>query len=283
MGALGNIQLRRFYWLRFARIGPLLLLVLAVLSALHWMGAAGYVVPEAKGGLGRALVAALTFHLNWLAAQVGYLPASWDVLWSLSVEEVFYLGFPLLFLWRLKWMLVAFVLAGPFARSIWTTNEIWREKSYLGGMDAIAVGCLAAMLTSWLLDRKASAGWWVEAVGWGAILLIAISPGWAAVQWLGRTGLDGSVLALGTCVVMVASVVRGQQGGWFTAPLRWLGQRSYEVYLTHEFVVVSVTPLYVSGPLGLWFVGMVLGSAVLGAVVARYYSEPLNLKLRAMA
>ena len=35
-------------------------------------------------------------HLNWLEARTGYLPAAWNVLWSLSVEEAFYLAFPLL-------------------------------------------------------------------------------------------------------------------------------------------------------------------------------------------
>ena len=46
-------------------------------------------------GLPRALFSALTFHLNWLEAKTGYLPANWDVMWSLSVEEMFYLFFPL--------------------------------------------------------------------------------------------------------------------------------------------------------------------------------------------
>jgi peptidoglycan/LPS O-acetylase OafA/YrhL len=56
------------------------------------------------------------------------------------------------------------------------------------------------------------------------------------------------------------------------------------VYLTHEFVVIGATELYVrtrTGHLALWFVAVVLLSAALGAVTARYFSEPLNQKLRA--
>ena len=53
-------------------------------------------VSPKTGGLGRALVAALTFHINYLEATRGYLPGSWDILWSLSVEEAFYLFFPLI-------------------------------------------------------------------------------------------------------------------------------------------------------------------------------------------
>src|SRR5271155_3329969 len=94
-----NFSLRgvhQFYQLRFARIAPLLLLVLALLCALHAAGFHDYVVDDATGGLGRALIAALTFHVNVLEASRGYLPGNWDVLWSLSVEEMFYLFFPLL-------------------------------------------------------------------------------------------------------------------------------------------------------------------------------------------
>jgi peptidoglycan/LPS O-acetylase OafA/YrhL len=282
-GSLESLSPWRFYWIRFARLAPLLLLVLGVLSALHWLGVDGYVIPADKGGLGRALVAALTFHVNWLEAEVGYLPASWDVLWSLSVEEVFYLGFPLLCLLRLRWLLFGFLLAGPFARTVWTTNEIWREKSYLGGMDAIAMGCLAAMLASRLIEKKAAVGWLVDACGWGMIFLIACWPPWEAVRWLGRTGLDGSILALGTCLVMVASVVRGRDGFLWTAPLRWLGRLSYEIYLTHEFVVIAAASWYASGSLYPWFAATVAVSALVGAIVARYFSEPLNRKLRAIA
>jgi len=136
-GSLGGINVRHFYKLRFARIAPLLLLLLVVLSGLHFAGIDDYVVKAKTGGLGRALLAALTFHVNVLEARRGYLPGSWDILWSLSVEEMFYLFFPLLckLLGRGKLLLillVGFVAMGPVARTVLVHgNEIWLEKSYL--------------------------------------------------------------------------------------------------------------------------------------------------------
>ncbi len=70
-GVLATVSVRDFYLLRFARIAPLLLLLLAVLSALHFAGLRDFVVRPKTGGLGRALLAALTFRVNMLEAQRG--------------------------------------------------------------------------------------------------------------------------------------------------------------------------------------------------------------------
>lgn len=298
-GTLAGMRPARFYRIRFARIAPLLLLVLATLSVLHLMHADGFRIPAKTTTLTRALVAALTFHLNWLEAVRGYLPANWDVLWSLSVEEMFYLFFPLICVvaFRLRRgmvlfvaLLLAFVAMGPFARTVWTSNPIWREKTYLGGMDGIALGCLCALVTDRLLRR--GDGWrrgWskhliaIEVVGVGMILLTTMWPPWHWMRYVCRSGTDGTVLALGACLVMLGSVVRGKAGSWWTAPIRWFGRHSYEVYMTHEFVVVWGTMFYIKlrrGPLTLWFVGILLLSAPLGWVVARYFSEPMNRRLR---
>src|ERR1700734_3012520 len=153
-GSLSRVSVRDFYALRFARIAPLLVLLLAVLCTLHAAGLKDFVVSEKTGGLGRALIAALTFHVNVLEAHRGYLPGNWDILWSLSVEEMFYLFFPPVcrLLGRGKLLIalfLIFVVLGPFARTTLAHhNEIWREYSYLGGMDAIALGCLTGLLVS---------------------------------------------------------------------------------------------------------------------------------------
>ncbi len=98
-GGLPNMRAAVFYRIRFARIAPVLVLVLVVLSLLHWASLYSSAFDtwhvKAAVGLPRALFSALTFHLNWLEAKTGYLPANWDVMWSLSVEEMFYLFFPL--------------------------------------------------------------------------------------------------------------------------------------------------------------------------------------------
>jgi peptidoglycan/LPS O-acetylase OafA/YrhL len=299
-GSVAVMRPAAFYRIRFARIAPLLLLLLAVLSVLHLVHAEGFQINPSRATLPRALLAALTFHVNWYEAVHGYLPANWDVMWSLSIEEMFYLFFPLvcvLLVRRRRGMpvfmalLLAFVVMGPFARTIWTTNAIWQGTSYLGGMSGIALGCLTALLTDWVQGRNPK---WVSAklllaiqIGGAAVmLLIVIWPPWHWMHMLGRSGTDDTALGVGTCLVMLGSVLRGRTGRAWTAPIRWFGRRSYEVYLTHEFVVVWMTQLFVKvhrgSPLA-WIAGEVALAAVLGALVARWFSEPLNRRLRGAA
>ena len=68
-------------------------LLLVILSLLHCMEIPKFTIDPEKTTLSRAVFAALTFHVNLLEIEVGYLPANWDVLWSLSIEEFFYSGF----------------------------------------------------------------------------------------------------------------------------------------------------------------------------------------------
>jgi peptidoglycan/LPS O-acetylase OafA/YrhL len=117
-GELRRIEVRQFYAMRFARIVPCLVGLLALLAILDRAGVPRFTINTEHTTLARALFAALTFHINWLEAKTGYLPAAWDILWSLSVEEVFYLFFPVLCAWLKKPALLvavfsAFVVAGP--------------------------------------------------------------------------------------------------------------------------------------------------------------------------
>jgi peptidoglycan/LPS O-acetylase OafA/YrhL len=52
-GSPARVNLREFYQLRFARIAPLLLILLAILSGLHLVHIRGFVVSQKDGGLGR--------------------------------------------------------------------------------------------------------------------------------------------------------------------------------------------------------------------------------------
>src|SRR5580704_13873071 len=63
---LAQIRIRDFYKLRFARIAPLLFLLLAILSGLHFAHVPNFIVTARTGGLGPALLAALTFRINVL-------------------------------------------------------------------------------------------------------------------------------------------------------------------------------------------------------------------------
>ena len=282
-GSLSRLEAPAFYWLRFARIAPLLIALLLVLSVLHAAGLKDFVVPDATGGLGRALLAALTLHVNWLEATRGYLPGNWDILWSLSVEEMFYLFFPLTRWLRgrgLMALLCVFIVLGPFARAVFSQgNEVWHEYSYLGGMDAIAFGCLTAITSSGRTLSRVVVRW-LGVIG-AALLTFSLGASNLAAAWgLGASGLDMTVVAIGTCLVITAAAQSEWAAPRILLPLTRLGQRSYEVYLTHMFVVFALFGLFKT-PVTLLFVATILGAALLGEAVARLYSEPMNRWLRA--
>jgi peptidoglycan/LPS O-acetylase OafA/YrhL len=289
-GSLAQVSMRDFYLLRFARIAPLLLLLLAVLSGLHAAHVEHFVVSAKTGGLGRALAAALTFHVNLLEATRGYLPGNWDILWSLSVEEMFYLFFPLAcrLLGRGKLfviLLLSFVVLGPFGRTVLTHgNPVWQEYSYLGGMDAIAMGCLTALvLAGRELSRKAL---YVLGGAGAALMVFVLCFTLRAATWgLERSGLDMTVLAIGTCMVIAAAAQTSWRSPRVLHPVLRLGQRSYEVYLTHMFVVIGIFALFVKWgkPLKgvpVLFMVVIVCAGLLGEAVARFYSEPVNRWLR---
>ncbi len=287
-GEPGELKVREFYWLRFARIAPLMILLLCVLSGLDLAGVKQFVVERSTGGLGRALVAALTFHINYLEATRGYLPGNWDILWSLSVEEMFYLFFPLVtrVLRKKRWLavlLVLFVVAGPFARAkAFDPNPVWREYSYLGGMDAIAMGCLTAIL---LAGRTVSRMWVCAGVG-AALLVFSFGFSIEAYKMgLGRNGLLMTVVGVGACLVIAAAVTSEWRVPRVLNPLLQMGQRSYEIYLTHMFVVIAAFAVFVAWgkPLGaVWwvFAAVIVVAGLLGWVVSVGFSEPMNQWLR---
>ena len=288
-GPLGDIRVRDFYRLRFARIVPLLLLLLLVLSGLHFAGLHDYVVTAKTGGLGRALLAALTLHVNVLEARRGYLPGGWDILWSLSVEEMFYLFFPLVckLLGRGKLLLIlllGFVAMGPVARTVLVHgNEIWLEKSYLGSMDAIALGCLTALLVSRV--RFSTRLLRILCTLGVVLLTYMLCFSVQTYGWGERTGLDMTVLAIGTCLTIIGAAGTQWKAPLVLSPLLRLGRNSYEVYLTHMFVVFSFFGLFLRAgkPLhavSFLFLSVILMAGLLGELVARLYSEPMNRLLR---
>jgi len=289
-GEPSRINLRDFYALRVARIAPLLLLLLIVLSALHAAGLEDFVVSPKTGGLGRAWIAALTFHVNLLEARRGYMPGNWDVLWSLSIEEMFYLCFPVLCRLTgrgggLVAVLVVFVALGPFGRTVLAHgNDTWREYSYLGGMDAIALGCLTALMVARIQPVRRTLR---ILGGLGIASLIFIlgfslrSEAWGLVD----SGLNMTLVALGTCLIITAAAGTDWRSPRIAVPLLSLGRYSYEIYLTHMFVVFALYDAFVSvgSPLRAvpaLFVGVIVAAGLLGGLVARCYSEPMNRRLR---
>ena len=291
-GSLDRIDSRAFYARRFARIVPCLLLLVLVLGVLDLMGFQDYLIMHANQSLPRAIFAALALHLNWYEGHTGYLPGNWDVLWSLSIEEVFYIGFPIACLLTRRTaviapLLVVFALSLPFTHAALVDNEIWQEKAYLPGMGAIAMGVLGALVAArCTIPRRGFVNLlcFAGAAGIASILLIE-DVLWDVLK-------DGCLLllTLSAACLLVGLHWREQMGvahrlrgfGW----LRSFGKLSYEIYLTHMFVVFGAVRLWKSWgsdkPGGwMWYLPLMGLCWGLGWIVARYFSNPADRTLRA--
>lgn len=289
-GSLDRIDLRSFYALRAARILPPLLPALAVIVVLGCLGLPSFdntngdhVSPATPFVLGVGSV--LTFWHNVLMQSEGYFNYCLNVYWSLSVEEMFYLLMPLCcLLLRRQWL---FVLAGllvigaaPFYRAAHADNEIYYMYGYLACFDAIAIGCLAALLAQHVVLAAAPS----RLLRWGSLLVMG------AVYLRGFGGAEAwgfTAMALATAAFLLGAAPAGAaaHGRRWSAPWRWLGRHSYELYLYHIIVlaalrdVVEKSQLDYATRLPLLVLFMSL-SCALAALVARYVSEPANRGLR---
>jgi peptidoglycan/LPS O-acetylase OafA/YrhL len=243
-GGLDRVDLRRFYRARALRILPLLLLSLGVLSVLALFGIEGF-APGDQQSLPGLVGSALSFTFNWYEGRTGWAPAGWDVLWSLSIEEVFYIGFPLLCLWLPRRLLVGLLLAwalalNPLRGLVPAADEVWWEKAYLPGMAAIAWGVLAALLAQrWRPSRRDA-----RALALFGAFCILMVLGWGELvhRHLFKSVMYG--LVLGAALMLLAFHAHPPAP---RAGLRWLarmGSLSYELYLSHMFVVLGAVALY---------------------------------------
>jgi peptidoglycan/LPS O-acetylase OafA/YrhL len=294
-GSLERIPLAMFYRMRAARILPCLLLLLAILSVLHLVGAPDYTINPERATLPRTLLAAFTFHINWLEGHRGYLPGNWDVLWSLSVEEVFYILFPLacVLLRRAGWvllLLVALLIVGPFNRVALAGQEPWDDYAYFSCADGLAYGCLAAWISTRVRFSRTALRT-LLGVGLAAVVLIGVFRKLTFALGLTKVGLNASVLEFGVALMLMAFAggVGNSALSWGTGWLRQIGQCSYEIYLTHMFAVMTLlrvfewwfVPVPASPIVYLVALAVMLGvSVLLGFIVARLFSEPVNAALR---
>jgi peptidoglycan/LPS O-acetylase OafA/YrhL len=283
-GSLGRLDARAFYARRFARIAPLLLLLVAALCVLHWLHAPEYRIKDSQS-LGRAVVAALGLHVHWYEAQTGWLPGGWDVLWSLSIEELFYLAVPLACLavrreWLLGLLLCALGLSLPWARA--GLKGIAAEKATLPGLAAIATGVFGALLARhWARPLPVRRAF----LALGVAGLLGVGAAADLLYPLVGRGLM-LVLTVATLLVLLGLAEPAARTAtpprWWGAPaawLRWCGRVSYEIYLTHMFAVVAVVRLAKTG-IGpgaasvLWYLPAVALAFGLGVATARWISGP---------
>ncbi|MFC4273925.1 acyltransferase family protein [Achromobacter aloeverae] len=275
-GSLARIRLADFYVLRAARILPCLVLVLLVVDTLALAGVRIFDNRvDAPVSLWTVNAAALTFWMNVLITRVGWVNYPLGVLWSLSVELVFYLLFPLLCIglarqrrWLLPVLALMVVCAGPWYRLAHQGDAEAYLYGYLACFDAIAIGCCGAVLArrgGVRLPRTRAAR-----------ALVAIAMSVLYLAWpIGESNVLGvTAMALGTAWLLLGAEGREDRGRqeaapcgagegrmqagrgprryagrhrlarplWITA--RWIaralaacGRRSYELYLLHLLVL----------------------------------------------
>lgn len=106
---------------------------------------------------------------------------------------------------------------------------------------------------------------------------------------LSTIGLNVTIIEIGTGLLLISMqewYVKGKRvGSIWTAPLRWFGRNSYEVYLTHPFlvIVISKTLMHFQPTklvIGVSYLMTLALSGILGQYIACYFSEPMNQLLR---
>ncbi len=242
VGRLGAIRLRPFYRRRAARILPLLLLALAIIVPLGALGVPAFAsdAPHPLLSLAGSTATVLTFTHNLFMQRHGYTNYGLDVYWSLSVEEVFYAGFPLLCLLlrrdrAIAAACLAAAIAAPLVRHASPDDETVFLCGDLACFDAIAIGVLAALARSHLPSLRRFRHALVLA---GAMVIAATWPG--GFEGASRVMWSFSAVALGT-----AAILLGCHGPVprLAAPLGWMGRHSYELYLFHIIVLAAMRDL----------------------------------------
>src|ERR1700733_14988732 len=298
--AHGNLRLGEFWLRRARRLLPALFVMLAVVTA--WVT----IADRARlSGLRGAVAAATTYSSNWYLIIQGQSyfarfapPAPLDHLWSLAVEEQFYLAWPWLLLAGLivvrklrrgrpggiAWLAVptlALAAASSLAMMVMYHPGLDPTRIY-EGTDTRAAGLLigAALAMTWPSRRPAprrAVRAMLDVGGVAGLAVIALMI-WRTGQYspfLYRGGLV--VLSFASAAVIAAVAVPSALTGRVLGcpPLRWLGVRSYGIYLWHYPVIVLTTPANSTENLvrAAWQAAVTI---VVAALSWRYIEEPIR-------
>jgi len=273
------------FWLRRAR--RLLPALFALLGAvLVWVAV---FTPDRLASLGADVLAALFYASNWWLVfhQVSYFesfgPASpLEHLWSLAVEEQFYLLWPLLLGLGLRYIprrnrlagaTVVLALVSAAAMALLYRPGLDPSRVYYGtDTRAFALLIGAALAMVWP-SRRLSAGLSVkgrlglDAAGGAGLLIVLVligkSNGYQPFLYRGGLLLFSVAAAI---LIAVLAHPDSRLGKFFgLGPLRWLGVRSYGIYLWHYPVIVLTGPAVHTGEPD---IGLALGQAAASIVLA---------------
>lgn len=294
----GSLELGRFWVRRARRLLPALLVVLTVVLA-----ATALISPDqfAKRW-GQSWTAALYFA-NWhtIGAEQSYFdrfmgPGPLDHLWSLSVEEQFYLVWPLV-------LLVALVLLRASRRALVIGTAIACTASFVAlavlanpgfdntrayeGTDTRAGGILvgALLALTWeslmrvrshprLVNTGVQVGGIVGLVVIGLLVAGTDDYSMSLYRW-GLLLLSVATAALVAAVAWPGSVLNRVLG---IAPLRWVGERSYGLYLWQLPVIAAVSTDTVASNRLWWSVGLVAVTVALAEASWRLVENPIRTR-----
>jgi peptidoglycan/LPS O-acetylase OafA/YrhL len=228
----GELEIRHFYVRRILRIWPLYFAFLGVASLLA--------VGVKSQSLGWPYIVGFSLLAgNWVYAALGIPHSIALPLWSVSIEEQFYLLWPLAVRRASRLMMVCIAVclfvAASVMRGLLVLGHVGQtamEYNTVARLDPIALGILLAL---W----NPAACRMARGVSLAASVVIAIGVGvWCGLYPLDNTTVNGMGNLIGRPLMAVASVallvaVQGVRG-WFTHPvLLYLGKVSYGLYVFH--------------------------------------------------
>ena len=242
--ATGTLDLRRFYLRRILRIWPLYLSFVAF-AAIAARLIPGQILPP-RYVAGYALLAG-----NWIYVFYG-LPSSFAIpLWTVSIEEQFYLAWPLALRRAGIRAIAAIAVCLLLVANLW---RIWlattaaplsaMEYNTFTRLDPIALGVLIALFAHKLptMSRQLRVALLSSAILiWIAMYAFSV-PSNPPAQSTWRLAIAHPITALASAA-MLLSVLGSQHGFLRDKRLLYLGKISYGLYVVHEFAHLCASQL----------------------------------------